>query len=278
MLVGELTPLLVDSTLLLSGLPSVNLRCDLFNTLTPLQMLIYSTIKLYQYFAADFAKGNLTGDIGNSDPPPIPYLLSLLMYVLSSLAGAIVGLFNVGGFFGIYLLQLNLHLRWFKKLTHFDIAGVLLVTYFSDRWGRKGKATFDGCFPSLFATDVWPLRSRIHLLRVFLRAGCCTRCWLGKSGHVGVRDFHLLLGCFRPLTHCTLSYRSLGRFFTGIGAWSSLLSAIIYAGECAPTTRRGLLSGIVGPSGMVLMSHHLSVPFTDFCPIIVTLGTFCLSP
>lgn len=123
--------------------------------------------KLLAYLADDFAKGSMTGDIG-----------------------AIVGMFNVGGFFG-----------------------VVLVSYISDRWGRKAG----------------------FILAVFFSV-------LGAGLGAGATNLVMLI---------------LGRLFSGVGSWASLFSAIIFQGECAPTTRRGLLGGIIGPSvtcGYILAS------------------------
>jgi hypothetical protein len=43
----------------------------------------------------------------------------------------------------------------------------------------------------------------------------------------------------------------MGRFFTGVGAWGNMLSAITYQQEISPTSVRGALGGSVGIALMI---------------------------
>lgn len=134
-----------------------------------------------------------------AQPNYLSYFATEFAHEETGKTGAIVGIYNVGG----------------------AIASVL-ISYISDKWGRKSGIYFSTFF-----------------------------CLLGAALATGSQNVVMLV---------------MGRLFSGAGSWAVLFSAIIYQGECASATRRGLLSGTVGPavtSGYVIAAW-LGVAFTSW--------------
>lgn len=132
-------------------------------------------------------------------------------------------------------------------------------------------------------------QERYLLLDILLLAwsGTCDR--FTKCCHAGVSG--CLFGRWAKADNGFLFPR-MGRLFSGAGSWAVLFSAIIYQGvsclfhiftslpanvgiirkECASATRRGLLSGTVGPAGKQFVLTTTQYP--DSCCVSVTSGKF----